>query len=190
MADHAWQLFMDRIAWQGSVHVECTPLDALPDTDELARLDGLGSSVLATLGMLGEHRNIDPADADEPDIKLLARVDTKLDVLLELFNRHLLQHLQLPPRRTVRLNTFGILVDGWQPPAAGTPVIVRVHFDPCVGLPLELIGHASPAPADQGGFVACHELAEDLREAIEHLIFRQHRRQLAEARHDAPPAGD
>lgn len=190
MADTAWQLFMDRIAWQGNVHVGCRVLEATLDPDEMARLQGLGTSILTTLAMLGEHHGSDPSEDDEATVKALARVDTKLDVLLELFNRHLLQHVELPPRRIVRLNAEGILIEGWQAPAPGTPVAVSVHFDACVGLPLELPGCVEAGGDGGGGFVACNELAESLREAIEHLIFRQHRRQLAEARNDAAPAAE
>jgi hypothetical protein len=102
-----------------------------------------------------------------------------------MFNRHLAASMQVPPRHPVHFNQRGILIEQWQPTAQEGAVLVRMHFDACVGLPLELPGRAAPAPGGRGGFVAFDELAEGIREGIEHLVFRQHRRQVAEARRDS-----
>jgi hypothetical protein len=91
----------------------------------------------------------------------------------------------MPAGRKLRFNTRGILIEGWQPQAQQAAVLVRVHFDACTGLPLELPGVATASPDGTGGFVAFDELAEGIRNGIEHLVFRQHRRQLAEARRES-----
>ncbi len=184
MTDHAWQPFLDRIAWEGNVHVGCERLDAPLDPARRARLEELNRGVLATLGLLGE-RSAGDASADEAAAATLARLDAKVDALLEMFNRHLAASMQMPPRRPVHFNQRGILIEQWQPGDQQGAVLVRMHFDACVGLPLELPGHAAPAPDGRGGFVAFDELAEGIREGIEHLVFRQHRRQVAEARRES-----
>ena len=184
MAQQAWQSFVDRIAWEGTAQVACEELDAPLDSVRRARLDELNAGVLATLGMLGERSVAEPS-ADEATAATLARIDAKLDVLLEMFNRHLSGSVETPPRRKLRFNTRGILIEGWQPRGQHVAVLVRVHFDACAGLPLELPGSASTAPDGAGGFVAFDELAEGIRNGIEHLVFRQHRRQLAEARRES-----
>jgi hypothetical protein len=186
MTDHTWQSFLDRIAWEGSVHIGCDKLDAPLDPARRARLEELNRGVLATLGLLGE-RSAGDASPDEAATATLARIDAKVDALLEMFNRHLAASMQMPPRRPVRFNQRGIQIGEWKPAARDDAVLVRLHFDACVGLPLELPGHAAPAPDGRGGFVAFDELAEGVREGIEHLVFRQHRRQVAEARRESPP---
>lgn len=184
MAHEAWQSFLDRIAWEGTVHVACETLDAPLETAYRTRLDELNAGVLTTLGLLGE-RSVAEAPGEEAATAALARIDAKVDVLLEMFNRHLAASVQMPPRHTVRFNQRGILIEGWRPDAEGTAVLVRMHFDACIGLPLELPGHVSNSPDGHGAFVAFDELAEGIRSGIEHLVFRQHRRQLAEARRES-----
>ncbi|HJP97403.1 MAG TPA: PilZ domain-containing protein [Rhodanobacteraceae bacterium] len=184
MAHEAWQSFLDRIAWEGSVHVACERLDAPLDPARRANLDELNTGVLATLGLLGERSGGEAPD-DDAAAATLARIDAKVDALLEMFNRHLAASMQMPPRRAVRFNQRGILVEHWQPGTGEDAVLVRMHFDACMGLPLELPGRAAAAPDGRGGFVAFDELADGIREGIEHLVFRQHRRQVAEARRES-----
>lgn len=186
MTDHAWQSFLDRIAWEGTVHVACEELDAPLDPARRARLEELNTGVLATLGLLGE-RTVGEIAADEVVAAALARIDAKVDALLEMFNRHLAASVQMPPRHPVRFNQRGILIEQWQPGPQEHTVLVRMHFDACVGLPLELPGRAGAAPGGRDGFVAFDELTDGIREGIEHLVFRQHRRQLAEARRESQP---
>jgi hypothetical protein len=184
MAHAAWQSFVDRIAWEGTAQVACEVLDAPLDAARRARLDELNAGVLATLGMLGERSAAEPS-GDDATAATLARLDAKLDVLLEMFNRHLAGSVRMPARHKLRFNTRGILVEGWQPQAQQAAVLVRVHFDACAGLPLELPGMATASPDGTGGFVAFEDLPEGIRNGIEHLVFRQHRRQLAEARRES-----
>lgn len=184
----SWQSFGERIAWEGALQVTCEPLDTPLELPRRARLEQLDAGVLATLNILAERSGEPPAD--ESVAAALTRIDAKLDVLLEMFNRHLLGHVQLPPRRKVRFNQRGILIEGWASPAPGTRMLVCLHFDACIGLPLELPGVTAAAPPGSGGFVAFEGLDEEIRQGIEHLVFRQHRRQLAEARrepHSVPP---
>lgn len=185
MVDDSWQSFGDRIMWEGALHVACETLDVPLDPARRARVQELDTGVLATLNMLGERSGGEAPD-DETTAAALTRIDAKLDVLLEMFNRHLLGHLELPPRHAVRFNARGILIKGWAAPEPSTAVLVRLYFDACVGLPLELPGHVALAPQGLGGFIAFDGLDEDIRESIEHLVFRQHRRQLAEARREPP----
>lgn len=186
MTHPAWQPFLDRIAWEGGVHVACESLDAPLDPARRARIEQLNAGLLATLGLMGE-RGVTEAVSDEAVAVALTRIDAKLDALLEMFNRHLAASMQVPARRAVRFNQRGILIEQWQPGAELDAVLVRMHFDACVGLPLELPGHVVPAPDGRGAFVAFDELAEGIREGIEHLVFRQHRRQVAEARRESRP---
>jgi hypothetical protein len=185
--DHdPWHSFGERIVWEGTPYIACEILDAPLEPARRARVEELDVGVLATLNMLGERGGGEPQD-DEASAAALTRIDAKLDVLLEMFNRHLLGQVELPPRHAVRFNARGILINDWTAPKPDTPVLVRIYFDACVGLPLELPGHVAVAPLVGAGFVSFDGLDEDIRQSIEHMVFRQHRRQLAEARRDPQP---
>ncbi|HET7266949.1 MAG TPA: PilZ domain-containing protein [Rhodanobacteraceae bacterium] len=186
MTHDPWQFFGDRITWEGAMRVECETLDAPLDPARQARMEEQDADVLATLNMLGERGGSEPPE-DEAVSAALARIDAKLDLLLAMFNRYLLGHVQMPPPRTVRFNARGIVIPDWKAPEADMAVLVRIYFDSCVGMPLELPGRVAPAPRGAGGFVAFDELDEGIRQSIEHLVFRQHRRQLAESRREPQP---
>jgi hypothetical protein len=152
------------------------------------RLARLNAGVLASLGMLGASNEA----ADAATEAALARVDAKLDILLEMFNRYLLGRAALPPRYPVRFNAHGILVPGFPLPEVDTRVLVRLYFDACAGMPMEITGRvAAVDPGAQtdvddpdtspGHFVHFDKLAENVHEGIGHLIFRQQRRRLAQA---------
>lgn len=181
MSQDPWQFFSDRISWEGEIRVACEAIDAPLDPARQARMEEANANVLATLSTSGE-RGGSEAPEDEAVSAALVRINAKLDVLMEVFNRHLLGNVSLPPRSPVRFNARGILLKSWTAPEPGTPVSVRIYFDACVGLPLELSGHVATAPRGAGGFVAFDGLDEGIRQSIEHLVFRQHRRQLAETR--------
>lgn len=181
MSHDPWQFFSDRISWDGEIRVACEAPDASLEPGRQTREDAANANVLATLSTLGERSGSEIPE-DEAVSTALARIDAKLAVLLEVFNRHLLGHVQLPPRRPVRFNARGILIEDWTAPASGTALVVHIYFDACVGMPLELPGHVSAAPQEVGGFIAFDGLDESVRQGIEHWVFRQHRRQLAETR--------
>lgn len=183
MTHDPWQFFGDRISWEGPIRVACETLDAPLDPVQQARMEEQDADVLAMLNALGERGSGEPPE-DEAVSVALARIDAKLDLLLAMFNRHLLAHVQMPSQRPVRFNARGIVIGDWTAPEPDTPVLVRVYFDSCVGIPLELPGRTAKAPPDAGGFVAFDELDEGIRQSIEHLVFRQHRRQLAGSRRE------
>lgn len=181
MAETIWQSFADRIAYDGALRVACEPAAEDLDGPALAHLNDLNGSVLAAIGALGERC----AETTEDEGNLgaeLARLDAKLDVLMEIVNRTLFPDARLPSLRQVRLNAYGIRIDGLQLPEPRTRVRVRIHFDACRGLPLDLPGRGVAAPAAGPGFIAFEGLTEGVRSGIERLVFRHHRRLIAESR--------
>jgi len=186
MTQDIHQAFADQVSYEGLLHVACEVATAL-EPRELALLNERNASLLLTLASLVERR----AEGVEEDSALnqeLARLDAKLNAVIELVNRLALPSIDLPPRIPVRFNALAAELPRRFLPAPGSRVMLRIHFDACRALPLELPGHVLAGAGEDLGLVAYDGLAEIVREAVLKLVFRQHRRQVAEARHTARPA--
>ncbi len=185
MTDESWKAFADRVAWDSRFHAVCLAAER-PDTTELALINDRNASVLVAVSALMDRRS-DTGEDDSPLTQEVARLDAKLNVLMEIVNRLLLPQAGLPPRIPVRVNAAGAALPWDGLPPVGTPVMLKLHFDACRALPLELPGLRMAGPTDGKGFVAFDGLTEPVRDGIERLVFRQHRRQVAEARAHARP---
>jgi hypothetical protein len=186
MGDEGWKAFFERVAWEAAFHATCEPAPR-PDAAALALINDRNASVLVAVSALMERRG-DSADDDSPLSHEVARLDAKLNVLMEIVNRLLLPQSGLPPRLPLRFNAAGAVLPWAGLPPVGQPVMLKIHFDACRALPLELPGTRLAGPTDGKGFVGFEGLSEAVRDGIERLVFRQHRRQVAEARAQARPA--
>lgn len=183
MLQPPWQAFQERVAWEGELAVACVPVAEQPGVFEAARLQRLDAGILGSLGVLGDVRP--PGDDDDPVRLALARVDAKLDMLLEVMNRHLLGRIELPPVRAVRFNTRGLAIEGCDLPQPDAAVRVELYFDGCAGMPLTLPGRVGATDVPGRWFVCFCGLSDLVRDGIERLVFRQQRQKLAAARQAA-----
>jgi hypothetical protein len=181
MQDEAWHEFSQRMAYQGTLHVAVEPLVGVPDAATLAECGERNLHVLRSLASLDERRVDNVADDDSPMMQELLRMDSKINVLMEIVNRLLIPVAQLPPRRSVRFNAVGAVVPQTALPAA-EQVLVRLHFDACRALPLELPGRLSQRFDDGTAFIVFIEPGDMVGDGLERFVFRHHRRKVAEGR--------
>jgi hypothetical protein len=111
----------------------------------------------------------------------LQRIDSKLNVLMEVVNRLLIPLAQLPDRTEVRFNALGVVLPESLLPDSDR-VLVRLHFEACRALPLELPGRVDRRCDDGQVFVAFTDSSELVVEGLERIVFRHHRRKVAESR--------
>jgi hypothetical protein len=186
MTDESWNAFSERVTWDSRFHATCETAER-PDPAALALINDRNANVLVAVSALMDRRS-DTGEDDSPLTQEVARLDAKLNVLMEIVNRLLLPQSLLPPRMALRVNASGAVLPWDGLPAVGTPVLLKLHFDACRALPLELPGFRLAGPADGKGFIGFDGLSEAVRDGIERLVFRQHRRQVAEARAQTRPA--
>lgn len=177
--DTSWQDFSERVCVDALLRVAVTPRPAG------ASAEGLGERNLATLQSIAalEERRADSADEDNPVLQELARLDAKLNALLDIVNRLLLPGGALPVRQPVKVNAVGAVLPGALVPAATDGICVRLHLDACPSLPLELPARVQRRLDDGNAFVVFEQLGDAVADALERLVFRLHRRKVAEARH-------
>ena len=173
-----WQEFSQRMAYQGQPHLGIEAFEPIPDA--IARHNERNLHVLRALASFDERRVENPDD-DSPLMQELQRMDSKINVLLDIVDRLLVPASLLPARHPVRFNAVGAVVpESLLPPA--DHLLVRLHFDACRALPLELPARLGHSLGDGSAFVYFCEMSELVEDGLERFVFCHHRRKVAEAR--------
>jgi hypothetical protein len=180
MTASSWTEFEQRLACEDSWHADTQAL-AWPVPEALSlRLAERNTAALATVAAL-EERRADTADDDNPVMQELARLDAKLNALIDMVNRIASPADALPARQPLRFNALGALLPAALVPP-GEALLLRLHFDACPGAPLELAARIERRFADGRAFVAFHAPGESVAASLERFVFRHHRRKVAGAR--------
>lgn len=174
-----WQAFSERVTYQGQPHVSVEAFDPTPE--DIARFNERNLHVLRSLASLDERRSENASDEDSPLMLELQRMDSKINVLLDIVDRLLLPVTLLPPRQPVSFNAVGLIVPASLPPADSL-LLVRLHFDTCRALPLELPAQRGKAVSNDNVFLYFHALNEMVEDGLERFVFCHHRRKVASTR--------
>ncbi|WP_329742666.1 PilZ domain-containing protein [Dyella sp. A6] len=180
MSDEAWQAFSERVAYVDHLPLALLPRDA--GLESAAHVEERNLHVLNTLAALEERRN-EPADDSNAVMQELQRLDNKLNVLVDIVGRLLSPDADLPPRQALRLNAIGAEIPASLRPDEAGAYFLKIHFDVCRALPLMLPVRFDPIQPSGHGFVTLDVSGQAVQEGLERLVFRQHRRKVAEARH-------
>jgi hypothetical protein len=180
MQADAWQTFSERVSSEESLHVDSEPLDWPPSPELLLRLAERNATTLAAIAAL-EERRADIGEDDSPLMQEMLRMDAKLTALVDIVNHLLVPTDALPTRQLLRFNAIGALLPAALVPQ-GEGLLLRLHFDLCRSLPLELPARVVRQCDDGRIFVMFAPQGDALGDAIERLVFRHHRRRVAEAR--------
>jgi hypothetical protein len=159
-----------------------TPLAEPPDATTLARLNDENLQVLHAVAALEEY----PVEPDEDDGAMghvLARLDMKVNLLLGLVGDLVAEHHQLPSAVPVQLGGDRLI---WRDPnlklSGKSPGIAAVYLRASPATPLRLAGELEAARdnnAESTFKLDCLHLDEAVRNGLERMIFRHHRRSIA-----------
>ena len=142
--------------------------------------------VLAAQSAFDDMRS-EPGDENVSFVPELGRLDAKLNHLIDLVAVLLSSSMPLPQAVPVSFNAWGV---AWQsaeaiPPPEAT-LMVRIHLDANAALPLDMPARAMAPLANGNGTIwqraVFLDTAESVREGLERLVFRMHRKKLAEER--------
>jgi len=175
-----WDDFEQRVSCEESLHADCEPLAWPPSQGRLQQLSDRNANTLAAIAAL-EERRADTGEDDSPLMQEMLRMDAKLTVLVEIVNNLLVPGSVLPPRQLLRFNALGAILPAGLAPTGGG-LLLRIRFDLCRSLPLELAVRVERQFDDGRVFVAFAPLGDAVGDAIERLVFRHHRRKVAGAR--------
>lgn len=164
--------------WSLDLHTEAL------DPESLHRISARNEALLRALAVLDEsHRP--PEEVAESVQHELLRLDSKLQLALDLLGELLARQVNLPDPCPVRMTAAGI---EWQPrpetvlPQPGT--VLRLDLYPSDQLPRPLVLEARLVEGAPTGWLRAAfswgSAAE--REALERFLFRLHRRSVARQR--------
>lgn len=137
---------------------------------------------LQALAALEEHGQVEKPD-DSPHAADIARLDLKVNLLLDMVGQLLVASNPRPRPTSIRFNALGAVWEGNSPmPVLGNQGVLEVYLRDCIAEPLRLVGRIasiSPEGRIKARFIPPGEHIADL---LEKLAFRKHRRQVAGAK--------
>lgn len=173
------------LAYHDEMPLGFRAIAAIPDEAELLRLSNENQQILLLDASLEERHPIDPKDDDVVVRHELERLESKLNVVMQMLARLLARENVLPGDRKFRLAADGIEWDNDEPLKVDTLGMVALHINRTLPYPLQLPGKV----------VGCHAngskhrvafvfdgVAPHVIELLEKMIFRHHRRAVADAR--------
>jgi hypothetical protein len=161
-----------------------------PDPAELLAIHQSNEQVLRCLTAVEESRGDAVDDDHGPLAHDLARLDFKVNLLLDMMGRLLSRHIPVPDPVPVRISAAGLHWRAEMPPTSGDPLAVELYLSRRFPSPILLYGRVTSVTQADGLFhvdMDFGELSEPVRNWLEKLIFRQHRRQVAHARKTPRP---
>ena len=181
MQDDSWQAFSERVSYEDGLHASCVPSSTPIGDLQLIAMRERNLNVLGTLAAFGERRS-DVTDDESPMTQELLRLDNKLNVMMAMLDQLLQRGADFPSRQFIRFNAVGAVLPATLWPAGATKGLLRLHFDGCMALPLELPARLVQERDVDHVFIAFESLDDATCDALERLVFRHHRRKVAESR--------
>ncbi len=189
MSDTIRMMALSGLAYEDTVPLGFRPLPKLPEGPDLQRLNAENAQVLQADSSLEEYRRVEPREDGEPLFQEIQRLEFKLDVVLRVMG-NLLEHQNVvPSRRKFRIYAQGLewtesASEAAATPAVGTRGIVSLYVNRSLPFPIELPVEvtAVSGQGERNVRVAFHGLSAHVADLLEKMIFRHHRRLVAEAR--------
>ncbi len=175
------------LVYEDSLPLTWKELDQPLGEGILSHLNESNESFLKIFTALEDHYPMYQEDGDvyadlHQDIK---RVDLKLTLLLDLVGHVLNRQLQIPESVPIRIGAQGIEWQAKQIPSEGSNINVELFLYPRYPRPIELPGNVVSAKQDDNegrAIVAFQGISESVQDGIEKIIFRYHRRSIANRR--------
>lgn len=173
----------DSLVYMASLPVSWSPRDEKCPDSEYIRIAEHNEHVLRCVNLLGEQLI---EKIDEETDSAIVRLEAKVNLLLELVSK-LDQRINLiPEAEEVRLTSGGI---EWKsndsPPTVGSTVWINLYIDNRIPEAMKIPAMVLTVHEELHGFTAGAKyelLGEVVQELMEKMIFRHHRRMIAQSR--------
>ncbi|MGH8313992.1 MAG: PilZ domain-containing protein [Steroidobacterales bacterium] len=173
------------LAYHDEMPLGFRAIDAFPDELELTRLNAENHQILQIDASLEERHPVDAKDDDPVMRHELERLESKLNVIMQMLSRLLSRENVLPPDRKFRLAGDGIEWDNDAALKVDSLGVVGLHISRTLPYPLQLPGKVVGCHASGAKFRVAfvfEGVAANVIELLEKMIFRHHRRAVADAR--------
>lgn len=167
----------DALSYDSTMPVSWTPLAALPGAVRLEQLNEDNLRVLSAVALLDEQRGGGTVTDDSSPLDAeIARLNQKLNLVIDLLGLLVSQNAPAPDARRVRLSWQGVVFGGTQ--ALGEIGLVALRLNR--SMPQPLVWPATIVEIDGDERHARFETFGDaLQTALERHVFLRHRRAIA-----------
>ncbi len=182
--------FAEGLSYEASLPFSWRVLDAVPDAAHLIYWNEYNEATLRSMSALDEYTN-QPPDEHATQGHELARLEFKVNLILDLLGQLLAQQMLLPEAVWLKVGARGVEWASPEVPKQGQALLLQLYLTPSYPRPLELpatvVKHETLTVGARctAAFAGCSEPVQDW---LEKLIFRHHRRSIAHTR--VPRAGD
>jgi hypothetical protein len=178
----------DRIVFHGDLPITWQPVEHDPSRAKLAELNESNGSLLRLFSVLDEHLSETP-DGNPEIQQAFARLDAKLNLVLDLVGEVLARQLQLPSPHQIALSELGVHWLEPKPEAlparAGQKAYIDLYLKPAFPRPLKFFAQLGVSGRTEKGLRFSAKflgVGEEVQDGLAKLIFRQHRRMIASQR--------
>ena len=158
---------------------------------ELSHLYDAALTRLNAVLTVGEALAAESPDEAPPRAQDILRLEARLNLLLAMVGELLAAQRPRPAARAVRLGGGWVEWRDPQPPAVGDALAIDLYLNPSIPDAVTLPARVESVGELRQGQAVVHatflEIPPNVLNAIEKLIFRWHRRRVAEQRRASPP---
>jgi|TARA_R110000772_G_scaffold48089_4_gene109821 hypothetical protein len=170
------------LVYSDNIALSWKPVDYEPEQTHLAMVNASNESFLRAVSAVGDGLNTkDDTDAPPGIQQDIARLDLKLNLVLDLVSALVYHELDIPPVSAVQVSAEQVSWKGEGPPA-GARIFLELYIQRGLPKPLCCYGEVISSPeelAAGSNTVRFVGLAGAARVWLEKLIFRHHRREVA-----------
>ena len=179
-------VLFDELAYEDVMPAAWRPLPKPADATTLGSFAERNLRMLQAIVALEERGQIEKADEAHPHSADLLRLDTKINLLIDMVGQLLIANQVRPQPVPVRFNSLGASLPGATPvPAVGSPGVFECYLRDAIAEPLRIAGEISQVNPDGKVRIRFQSPGEQVGDLIKKIAFRRHRRQIADAKH--PP---
>lgn len=169
------------LLFEGLLPVAFTQIKSVPETEQLAFINEANESILKASMIL--HESVDVDEHDEIRLEL-RRQDVKINLLLDMVSELLIQQNKIPEALLVKLTAGGIKcpVEAFDTKVVGIgeKLEIALYITPTTPRPLKIYAEVIELDGDLIN-VQFLGLSQSVQDWLEKLIFRHHRRTIAQS---------
>jgi hypothetical protein len=179
----------ERVFCDDELGLTWSPVAELPAEPVLLRQNQRNENILRALSMLEEHDEMHVEDAERAE---LHRLEGKLNLAIELLAELLRDRSAALTPTSMRFNARGLCWNANDAPQVGALLLTQWYPLPAWPVSLQLHARVASVVAGDGHHRICARLeglSAVVGDWLEKLVFRRHRRAIAQQRTHRPQSG-
>jgi len=180
----------NELAYEDVLPVGWRPLAKPLDLTAVTVLTERNVRTLQVCATIEEQGPVEKAEDKSLHSADLLRLETKMNLVLELMGQLLAAQQPRPRVSPVKFNALGAVWRSQTPPKQGEQGLLDIYLRECLAQPLTLIASVTQVSSDGQVKVAFTPPGEATADLIEKLAFRRHRRHVAGVRQPRRTPGE